>query len=74
MSATYSYWTLRNRYSPPLQRCHIERETTADAARLAGMCEGQPEEQQPAPEGTQGAPQEPQTGESQTLPLRKKVT
>lgn len=73
MSTSLSYWTLRNKYSPPLFRPWPTEHVTADAAQLAGQHDDQHEEQ-PAPEGTQGAPQEPQTEESQMSHHKKRAT
>lgn len=73
MSTSVSYWTLRNRYSPPLQRPCLTGPVTADAAQLAAMVESLHVEQQQDTEGPQGAPQEPQTEESQMSHHKKKV-
>lgn len=73
MSTSISYWTLRNRYSPPLQRPCLTGPVTADAAQLAAMVESLHVEQQQGPEGTQGVQEGSQTEESQTSHLKKKV-
>lgn len=66
MQSSISYWTLRNRYSPPLPRpCHIEREATADAARLAGMSERATD--QVAPEGQQASEDTQEKGDTEGL-------
>lgn len=72
MSTSVSYWTLRNRYSPPLQRPCLTGPVTADAAQLADMVASLHVEPQ-EPEGPQGASQEPQTEESQMSHHKKKV-